>query len=210
LSWLALLSHRKFCEGYDNNMIEESMQPSSPQENPTPQVPPPPNSIPRTQKSNKNAWIIIGLGTAVICLCSVVCIAVFGLSLFKINAEREPVATVLDAYMQHMSNKDADAAYALFSPRAQRQIPISKFEELLEGNNYILFDGYQSLSVTNINISAAANTNPDLPQGTVAKVTGVITFEGNIQGSFNGVLEKVGNQWMMDGMHISVPPGKFK
>jgi hypothetical protein len=38
----------------------------------------------------------------------------------------------------------------------------------------------------------------------------VITFEGNIQGSFNGVLEKVGNQWMMDGMHISVPPGKFK
>jgi len=54
-----------------------------------------------------------------------------------------------------MANKDAENAYALFSPRAQRQIPISKIQELLDGKNYFLFEGYQSLSVSNPNISAA-------------------------------------------------------
>jgi hypothetical protein len=135
---------------------------------------------------------------------------VFGASMFKVYTEKAPVESVLDAYMRHMANKDADSAYALFSPRAQRQIPISEVQEMLEGNNYFLFEGYQSLSMTNLNISAAANTNPDLPQGTVAEVTGVITYEGDIQGSFNGVLEKVGDEWMIDGIYVTVPPSKIK
>jgi hypothetical protein len=190
-------------------MTDESQQVTPPQDNqPEPQVL---NSAPlQPKKSNKNTWIIVGIAIAVVCLCSVACLAIFGTSMFKVLQEKEPVETVLDSYMQHMADKDTESAYALFSPRAQRQIPISELENMIEGNNYILFEGYQSLSVSNLNISAAANTNPDLPQGTVAKVTGILMFEGNIQGSFEGVLEKVDDKWMIDGMFITVPPDKIK
>jgi hypothetical protein len=184
------------------------------QESPQQEIPPLPQvSAPlpvQPQKSNKKIWIIVGIVLAVLCLCSIACIAIFSTSMYKIYTEKAPVESVLNDYMRYMANKNAESAYALFSPRAQRQIPISKIQEMLEGNNYILFEGYQSLSVSNLNISAAVNTNPDLPQGTVAKVTGVINFEGGIQGSFNGTLEKVGGKWMIDGIYVTVPPDKLK
>lgn len=190
-------------------MTDELQQITPPQDNqPEPQVL---NSAPlQPQKSNRNIWIIVGIAITVVCLCSVACLAIFGTSMFKVFQEKEPVETVLDAYMRHMANKDTESAYALFSPRAQRQIPIFELENLLEGNNYILFEGYQSTSVSNLNISASENTNPDLPQGTVANVTGILMFEGNIQGSFEAILEKVDGKWMIDGMYITVPPDKIK
>jgi hypothetical protein len=194
-----------------NNMTDESQHVSPQQENPPlPQLQVP-DSIPlQPQKSNKNTWIIVGVAIIALCLCSVICVAVFGTGLYKVYTEKAPVESVLDVYMQHMTNKDAESAYALFSPRARRQIPISKLQEMFEGNNYILFEDYKSLSVTNLNISASANTNPDLPQGTVAKVTGIIMFGGGFQGNFNGVLEKVNGEWMIDAMYVSVPPDKIK
>ena len=190
-------------------MTDELQQAPSQQEiPPAPQVSAPPLVAP--QKSNKKLWIIVGVVLVVLCLCSIACGAIFGTSLYKVYTEKAPVESVLDNYMRSMADKDVESAYALFSPRAQRQIPISEIEKLLEGNNYILFEGYQSLSVSNLNISAVANTNPDVPQGTVAKVTGMISFEGNIQGSFNGTLEKVDGVWMIDGIYITVPPDKIK
>ena len=188
-----------------DELQQESLQQDIP---PAPQVSAPLPAQP--QKSNKNIWIIVGIALVVLCVCSIACVAIFGTSLYKVYTEKAPVESVLDNYMRYMANKDAESAYALFSPRAQRQIPISKIQEMLEGNNYILFEGYQSLSVSNLNISAAANTNPDVPQGTVAKVTGVITFEDGIKGSFNGTLEKVDGKWMIDGIYVTVPPDKIK
>jgi hypothetical protein len=191
-------------------MTDELQQASSQQEIlPEPQVS---TSLPvQPKKSNKNIWIIVGVAVVVLCcLFSIACVALFGTSMYKVYTEKAPVESVLNNYMRYMANKDAKNAYALLSPRAQRQIPTSKVQEMLEGNNYFLFEGYQSLSVSNLNISAVANTNPDVPQGTVAKVIGVINFEGGIQGSFNGTLEKVDGKWMIDGMYVTVPPDKIK
>ena len=143
-------------------------------------------------------------------MCSVVCIVLAALGLNKINSEQAPVISVLDSYMKFMVEKDFESAYALFSPRAQRKFPLSKLEEMLEGNNYIIFDGYKSLELNNLNVSADLNTNPDLPQGTVARVTGTLTYEEGIQGSFESILEKVDGNWQLDGMFITVPPSKIK
>jgi hypothetical protein len=167
-------------------------------------------NTPETKKSNKKTWIIVSIVLAVIGLCIIICIAVFGVSMYKVYTETGPVTVVLDEFMTHMENQDVESAYALFSPRAQRQIPLSDIQDMLEGNNYILFEGYQNLSIVNLNISAAANTNPDLPQGTVATVTGTITYDEDIQGSFDATLEKVGETWMIDGVWVNVPPDKFK
>jgi hypothetical protein len=190
-------------------MTDELQQESSQQEIPPAAQGSAPLSA-QSKKSNKNIWLIVGIAIVVLCLCSIACVAIFGAGMYKIYTEKAPVESVLNDYMRYMATKDAESAYALFSPRAQRQIPISKIQEMLEGNNYFLFEGYQSLSVSNLNISAAANTNPDMPQGTVAKVTGVINFEGGIQGSFNGTLEKVDGKWMIDGIYVTVPPDKIK
>jgi len=190
-------------------MTDDLQTSSSPQE--IPPVPPVSTPLPaQPRKSNKKKLMIAGIVVAVLLLCSITCVLLYGAVLKKVNAEKAPIETVLGNYMQYMEDKDAESAYTLFSPRVQRQIPISDIENLLKGNNYILFEGYQSLSVSNLNVSATANMDPDLPQGTVATVTGDIFFEGNIHGSFNGILEKVGGIWMIYGMHVTVPPDKIK
>jgi hypothetical protein len=162
------------------------------------------------QRSNKIIWKIVGIAIAVLCLCSIACLALFLTSINKANNEKPPVESVLDAFMHDMEAKDAESAYALFSPRVQRQIPIDDLQNMMEGNNYILFDGYLSLSVQNLNLIAAANTNPDLPQGTVASVNGLIQYLGGFTGNFTATLEKVDGEWMIDQINITVPPDKFQ
>jgi hypothetical protein len=159
---------------------------------------------------NRNLWIILGVVAAVLCIGLVLCLGIFGTSIVRVSLEREPVASVLDDYMNHMADRDAEGAYALFSPRAQRQIPLSKVRELIAGNNYMIFEGYLSLSISTLNLATAVNTNPDAPQGLVANVSGVVEYEGGIQGTFRGTLEKVDGKWMLDAMYVTVPPDKIK
>ncbi len=172
--------------------------------------PPPPRenyySKPLEFKENKNRWTIVVVVIAVICICSVICLALAGASM----VERVPVESVLDAFMKDMVAKDIESAYALFSPRAQRQIPIDEVQKLIDGNNYILFEGYQNLSVQSLNFAASVNTNPDLPQGAVANVNGFIEYSDSFTGNFTATLEKVDGKWMIDSINITVPPDKFQ
>ena len=172
--------------------------------------PPPPRenyySKPLEFKENKNRWTIVVVVIAVICICSVICLTLAGASM----VERVPVESVLDAFMKDMVAKDIESAYALFSPRAQRQIPIDEVQKLIDGNNYILFEGYQNLSVQSLNLAASVNTNPDLPQGAVANVNGFIEYSDSFTGNFTATLEKVDGKWMIDSINITVPPDKFQ
>ncbi len=170
--------------------------------------PTPVSPIPK--KSNKNLWIIAGITLAFICICSIICLVLFGTSVGKVMVERAPVEAVLDTFMKDMEAKDVESAYSLFSPRVQRQIPIDDVQEMIEGNNYVLFEGYQSLSVQNLNLTAAVNTNPDLPQGTVANVNGFIQYSDGVTGNFTATLEKVDGKWMIHFINIVVPPDKFQ
>lgn len=163
-----------------------------------------------SKKSNKSLWILIGTAIAAICVCSVICIALIGIGVGAIVVERAPVESVLDAFMKDMVTKDVDSAYALFSPRVQRKISIDDVQKMVDGNNYVLFDGYQSLSVQNLNLTATANTNPDLPQGTVANVNGVIKYSGGFTGNFTATLEKVNGMWLIYRININVTPDKFQ
>jgi len=166
-------------------------------------VPPPP------KKSNKNLWIIAGI-VAVLCLCSILCLALVGTGIGKVMIERAPVEAVLDTFMKNMEAKDVESAYALFSPRSQRQTPINDVEELTQDNNYKVFEGYESLSIQNLNLTAAANTNPDMPQGTVANVTAIVSYTDGFTGNLTAVLEKVDGEWRIYNFHVNVPPDKFQ
>jgi hypothetical protein len=164
---------------------------------------------PPPKKSNRNLFLIIGGALLVICICTTLCIAVGGTGFLKIAQEREPVKEVIDSFMRAMVQKDTKKALELFSVRAQKKIKIDDLEKMLDGNNYVLFEGYQSLEIQNLNISQAFNTNQDLPQGTVAKVNGTISFDGGFTGNFNAVLEKEGETWQLHQINITVPPDKL-
>ena len=174
-------------------------------------VPPAP---PATGKSHKTFWIVAGSIVSVLCLCALAVLAVTVPTLIKsviaVMQERAPVTAVLDSFMQKMTARDTRGAYALFSPRAQRQVPVSTVEKLDQGNNYVLFEGYQSLTVDNLTLTAALNTNPDVPQGTLANVSATVTYEGGFKGKLTGTLEKVNGVWMIDRVYVTVPPDKLQ
>jgi hypothetical protein len=182
---------------------------------PLPEIPPipaisPDVITPQPKKSNKNLWIIVGIVLGLLCLCSIICVVAIVLGVGKVGVERAPVEAVLDAYMKSMAAKDIEGAYALFSPRAQRQFLSSDLQELTEGNNYYVFKGYQSLEIQIVNINAAVNVNPDVPQGTIANVTAIVSYDAGFTGSISAVLEKVDGTWMLHAINVTVPPDKFQ
>lgn len=175
--------------------------------------PTPFNQSNNLEKRSNKLPIIIVLVVVISCLCIGICTVAGGrgtiTGLMKVNQERDNVAAVIEEFMQAMMVRDTEAAYALFSTRAQRQTPLSDVEEMLAGNNYVLFENYQSTLVTNLSIKAAFNTNDNLPQGTVAEAQGTISYDDGFTGTVMAVLEEENDEWRLHNIHITVPPNKF-
>lgn len=160
------------------------------------------------KKSNKDLWILAGTVVAVLCLFSFV--ATVGNGFRELKVERAPLEATLDTLMKYMEAKDVESAFALFSWRAQRQMSITDLEELTEGNNYVEFEGYESISLQNLNLTVGANFfNPDIPQGTVADVTAIVSYTDGFTGNLTAVLEKVYDVWKVYSFGVVVPPDKF-
>ncbi|MBI9049423.1 MAG: hypothetical protein JEZ00_08385 [Anaerolineaceae bacterium] len=164
----------------------------------------------KINKNGKIILIIIAAMCLLICICSVVCIATGMLGIGSVVMERKPVHDVLDEFMIDIARDDVEAAYDLFSPRAQRQTNFSDLERMSQGNDAVIFEGYQSLKVQNINISASLNTDQNQPQGSVATVSGVIYYDRGETGNFEAVLEKVDDHWMLFSIDLSVSPSEFR
>ena len=161
------------------------------------------------EKPKRNLKLIFGIAVVAVCACLTIGGAIVALGLNKVSEEKAPVEAVLDDFMRDMLAEDVDAALELFSPRAQRQFSKTDLAALLAGNNYVLFEGYQSLTVGRLNIKAVANTDPDVAQGTVAEVTGTIAYENDFAGRFVATLEKVDGEWFLFFINITVPPDKL-
>lgn len=171
-----------------------------------------PLGAPTPQPTGRNWFplflVLAALGIAT-CVCVGLCIATMGSSLYAGITERDDIEQVLDRLMTAMEAKDSQTAYALFSVRAQRQWGIEELDKLLVHGNYVIFKNYRSLSLQNINISAAVNTNPDAPQGTVANVSAIIEYDDGFEGQMTAVLEKDGKEWRLFGFNVIVPPDKL-
>ena len=156
----------------------------------------------------KKLLIIVGV-VVFFCVCIGILFSLLGAGIGAITDAKAPIEQVIDTFMQRMEERNLDEAYKLFSERARRQISIDKLGELIEGNNYVLFSDYQRVEVGNVKITEGFNTNPDVPQGTVARVDGTVYYKNNIIGKFTATLEKEGDNWVLDGINITVPPDKF-
>ena len=161
-----------------------------------------------SRNPNRNLLIVGGL-VLFICIGICMCLALGGNFINNFTNEQESIGTVIDDFMKLMVERDTETAYSLFSRRVQKQIEISELEKMIQGKNYVLFEGYQSVEITNINLSTAVNTDQNLPQGRVATVTGIVHYSGNISGKFDAVLEKEGETWRLHNIYITVPPDKI-
>jgi len=166
-----------------------------------------------SSKKKRTIIIVIAVVAIALCSCSVICVVAGGGGLvtgvIKAKQERDDVAAVLDQFMREMEAKNVTEAFALFSARARRQMTVSDLEETIEGSNYILFSGYESITISSLSIKAAVNTNPNAPQGTIAEVVAAVAYEGDITGKLSCILEQEDGEWRLHHFSITVPPSKL-
>jgi hypothetical protein len=171
------------------------------------QAAPSPSTTPRIKKPRRNIFII---GALVIGVC--ICIGIGGIAygpvIFKTITEKPKVVRIIDEFMSAIVDEDAGKAYALFSTRSKRNTSLADVEKMLEGNNYILL-GYQNVTVTDLDLKTVFSTNPDMPEGNVAYVRGVIWGDIGLTGSFSAVLEQEGENWRLFSVDISADPDEF-
>jgi hypothetical protein len=146
--------------------------------------------------------VVLGGVVLIPCICGGVFVVLAGRGISMAVTERANVEQVLNAYLQKMEDKDVAGAYAYFSPVAQVKTPQSEMEKWLEGPNYQVFSEYRSATVTNIQIQAT-------PQRIVARVSGSVSYEGGVKGTFQAVVGREGDAWMIDGINVTVPPSKL-
>lgn len=168
------------------------------------------------QKRRRNIFIGVCVMAAVVCFCIGISVVDFGwgtvvgpANLTEIEENWKDVTAVIDQYMREMENENAAAAHALYSSRAQRLVPLSKVEGLLEGNDYVLFEAYEGVMVKALAIKSARHTNPDEPQGTIAEASGAVTYKGGVTGVFTALLEEEGGTWRLHYIDVIVPPGEM-
>lgn len=116
------------------------------------------------------------------------------------------LASVVHAYMSAMASNDAEGAYDLFSTRSQQQVKLADVKKLLHGEGQMVFQGYQSSRVNHTDIRVLLSTDPTLPRGLTARLLGTATYEDNLQGSFEAILELDGGQWQLHSIRVTGPP----
>lgn len=170
-----------------------------------------PQAQQQTSKSSRRTlFIILGVLAAFVVVCGLGIILIFGGLFLTVKNTSSDVKPVLEQFMQAMDQRDATSAYALFSQRAQKQISVETIENLLSETNYPLFEGYQSLSVTRVNISTRTTTNQNEAQGIVATVSGKLQYQGGIEGSFEATLEQHEGEWLLHFIDVTIPPEKLR
>ena len=139
-------------------------------------------SVTQTKKPRRSIWLILGVIAGVVLLCLAIVITNVIISSKKTAVEEAAITSILDNYMKYMVARDVENAYALFSPEFKEVFSLSDIEGLTKGQTYELFEGYQSLFIQVSRFSTVVSTEKTMRD--VARISGTITYEGNIQGVF--------------------------
>lgn len=150
--------------------------------------------------------VLIGcMGITVLCLCLVG--GLWGLRGLTSGpkAQGGEVIDAIDGVLRSMGDRDLERAYTCFSTRAKRTFPMADLDRFISGSNFALVDGYTGLVISSMNINRVTSSNPDAPQGLVARVEGYLRYEDHVSGTFQAVLEKEGGLWKIYSIQIDPP-----
>jgi hypothetical protein len=118
----------------------------------------------------------------------------------------DQLGSTLDSFVRAVSNREVGQAYALFSARAQRQLPLEAFAGLMD-ENFPLFEGYAGMKLLDAEVDSTINT--DIPPGKGLRAEGPVIYMSGHIGDFQAIFEMAGDQWHLHSMKIEVPPDKF-
>lgn len=160
--------------------------------------------------SRRNMWIVVGLLSGLLVLCSVVAVLAIGRTVLSIATEETAITPILDRFMHAMSQGDIQTAYNLFSHRAQRDTSSAELSKLRTGPNAALFNGYESIHIDSTTLNNSVKIDSQGLQGSVAIVSGTIIYYGGVKGAFSATLEKEAGVWRIFAVNVSVPPAKIQ
>jgi hypothetical protein len=106
---------------------------------------------------------------------------------------------VVGEFMTAMFNKDVAAAVALFPTGSEAEMT-PQLEGLL-ADQFYLFEGYQSITVTSISTNAGADQ-------TTAELEGMVAYEDDFEGVFQAALLKEGDAWKLTNITVNVSEEK--
>lgn len=130
-------------------------------------------------------------------------------SVIKLGQESDEIVSILDKFMSTMASGDIESAYTLFSTHAQQVFSLSDMEAMRQDNGSMLFDGYQSLTITKTSLRQMLDVNPAWPQGTVVEVAGIITYEGGLTNRFTSILGQEEEKWKLHYFYITISSGRM-
>lgn len=158
--------------------------------------PPAPHSAP-PRRSN-SPWAIVIVLLAVIVLVPCVCGGIFlQRSGYIAFTEHDNIERFVNVFLQQMENRDADTAYAMFSPSAKEDVSHYDILRLIIGSDYRLFRNFKRASIHTIEAKT-------IDGKTVAEIRGRVYYERDVSGSFQGTVALEGDRWMMVGFQITL------
>lgn len=156
---------------------------------------------------------ILRLVTSIAIICSCCCLYFGALGIEAIvkffNSEQTTISEKVDQMMRALAEKRVDDAYDMFSTRARRVLNKSDVNKMVEGINFAFYDGYLSIEVDKYNFQDSKTFDPNIPQGTIAEVRGVVHYENGTDGTFISTLENEDGEWKIFNIDITVPPEKY-
>jgi hypothetical protein len=162
-----------------------------------------PASPDASKKRHRNLLIVVGSVLLAICICAGVWLGWSVLSmespLHLLLIEQPAVMAVADQFMTEMENRDAEAAYALFSSHARQYVALSDLEAFFEDDLRALFEGYESLTVTEGGdfevLLDVVGDEPQMPRGTVANLVAIAKYDGGSEATVTATFEKEDGEW---------------
>lgn len=163
----------------------------------------PPEGKPPSPTRSILWWLAGGVLVAFFC-CGGLCVIPIGRAVYQAATERDDVEQLLTAFLADLEAKDFEACLAHFSARSIRVASLSteKMEQLASDP---AFRGARTAHITTINVTYAFNSNPDLPQGTVANVSGTATYEDGSTATLQATLEKEDQTWRIHKLVLNRP-----
>lgn len=129
------------------------------------------------------------------------CFLPSSVAVYQAAHERGNVEQVVNAWLADVKAGDFNQALKRFSDRAHRSGQLTE-ETLQQLAADVAFRGCQSAQVAQIDVSYSANSNQDLPQGTVATVSGTIAYDDGGSGTFQATLERERGLWKLHRIHL--------
>jgi len=121
----------------------------------------------------------------------------------SVSREKPRIRIQIHEFMETMSRRRSDDAFALLSLQGKSQAPRSALKAALEGDNFVRWHDYLNVELRNIQVSRQLH-------GWEANVSGVVTYRGPYVGQFHAVLDWEDDKWRVRGITVAVPPEKIR